>query len=280
VRPEGLIADDGEVVFEVMPDATYLVSLTGAGHPFRPVEVYVPLGSSRNEVTLNAEEPDPTGELLLSVTDLHAQPLTDRISIRIEDPLSGTPLLVKDRFWRDTWPLSLSLPTGSYRVVVDGAALIESHHGTLMDGRAHGRFEETVDIIVGKPARLEARLPQGARLALRVNGKVREDDRRAVQDRWPLDEDGVEYWAELASTALVANSRWPVPVKFRYEMTGTSAAGTHLRSCLALETEGVSEILPAGRFQLVGRLPGGRTMSVPVELVDGQTTKAELVFAD
>jgi hypothetical protein len=75
--------------------------------------------------------------------------------------------------------------------------------------------------------------------------------------------------------ALERHGRWPCAVRFRYHH---SLIGEGLRGSVALGAEATSELLPAGRFTLHARMPGGRVASAPVELVDGRTTEITLRF--
>jgi hypothetical protein len=49
-------------------------------------------------------------------------------------------------------------------------------------------------------------------------------------------------------------------------------------SSLPLGTEALSTVVPTGSYTLQARLPGGRVASMPVTLLDGQTSSAVLTF--
>ncbi len=57
----------------------------------------------------------------------------------------------------------------------------------------------------------------------------------------------------------------------------TLPAGARLHVRLA-GSEAPSEVLPAGRFRVEARLPGGRVVLRTVVLVDGETTAVDLSF--
>lgn len=247
--------------------------------PWSPVEVLVPEGSSRVEVTVTAQEPAGLGMVMVLAHDTSGAAVERAIAIRIEDLDTGAPLLVRDSFYCVTWPYRIDLPAGSYRLVVEGAASIENMHGTVMRAREHGRFETIARVLEGRETMVEAVLPEGARVHVRLAGTVDEEDRKAIRARVSdLDEESLEEWARMARLALLADGRWPEPIWFRWELTGTSAAGTHLTSELALGSDRTSELLPAGRFTIEARLPGGRAVTRPVLLVDGVTTEVDLTF--
>jgi len=108
---------------------------------------------------------------------------------------------------------------------------------------------------------------------VRVVGEPSAEDRAAVRA------DGVseplqERRSRRAEIRLAGGSQWPRPVGFR----GRAHFAGSLVSFLDLGTDDASEILPAGRFTLLARLPGGRVAAAPVVLVDGVTTDVELVF--
>lgn len=140
-----------------------------------------------------------------------------------------------------------------------------------------GRFEIDVFIAADRTTPIDACLPAGARIDLTLRGAAGPEDVQALGRAWPgMDEEAVELFSKNAEIRLLAADRWPCPVSFRYEITGSSAAGTHLRSELPLGARQISEIVPAGRYVLEARLPGGRVAATPVTLKDGETAVVTL----
>ena len=274
--PQGEPLADACRSFEVHPGSEYLVGILGGPGAWHPKRVLVPEYGGRVDVTLTLGEARELGTLSLTVTDATG-PLTDDIVVRIEDPDTGLPMLSKDRFYRETWPLELRLPSGSYRLAVEGAPSMDSHHGTLFSHAAHGRFEVELSITPGGITAIAAHLPAGARIDLKLEGEAKQADTQAVVDRWGNQTpETLDYWARRAQIRLVSADRWPRPVEFQFEMTGSTAAGTHLGPHLPIGTQQTSELVPAGRYTLEARMPGGRVASVPVTLVDGETLSVTL----
>ncbi len=210
----------------------------------------------------------------MTVHDGEGAAVQSELAIRVEDSGTGTPLIVRHFFDRETWPYRLELPEGRYRLVVEGKARVGEQHGMVWAARGHGRFATTIHVVAGRDTMVQATLPKGARVHVRLTGKEREEDREATGASMPdwrfrlFDEnDG----PERASLALFTDGGWPEPIRFRI-------GGKFLTSELALGSEQTSEILPAGRFRVEARLPDGRVVSRTVVLVDGETTAVDLSF--
>ncbi len=267
----------GEFVFEVPAGRSYRVGLLGGDQPWAPLEVSLPEGSGRVDVRLVAAAAVPSGSLLVDVTTADGTHVSD-VAIRIEDPRTGIAIVDRDELYDAGWPQGFSLPEGDYRVVVDAKPQVDDHHGVLYAERAAGRFEGYVRVSRDQTARLTGTLPAGARLAVRVSGAASEADRAAIRDFYRGFSVGWPNWEERfparVQLVLRAEGRWPVQVEFLEKEFHDS----RLTPFLALGADGVSQILPAGRFTLEARLPGGRVARAPVELVDGQTTEVALAF--
>jgi hypothetical protein len=197
--------------------------------------------------------------------------------VRIEDPRTGMPLVAEDRIWEIQWPLRFQMPEGEYRVVVEGAPSVEFFRRTLGTPRSGGRYVETLRVPRGATVEVQARIPEGARVRLSVRGEVRPEDVAAFAQRHPrADKEYATFWTGRASVVLIADSGWPESVQFTYEEAGTSAPGTHLTGTIPLGVPSVSQVLPAGRFRLEVRMPGGRIASQEVVLAAGQVTDVAL----
>lgn len=271
-------AGEGEFVFEVDEERTYLVGVFGGATSSDLREVFVPLGAGRIEVVLTIGAKAP-GTLAISVEDSAGTPvpsLMSGIALRIECATSRLLLVFKDFFNRDPWPQVFELPPGPYRVVVEGAPTM-GYHGTLLSARKLGRYETLVDVRPDATQEVTARMSEGARLRLALEGQARDED-RAAWSGLVVDDEVVASWAEQAEVVLLPEGGWPVPVQFRWEVTGSTAEGTRLVSSLSVGSEDTSEVLPAGRYRLQARLPGGRVATTEVVLRDGETTAASLTF--
>jgi hypothetical protein len=268
-----------EFVVEVEEGRRYLVGWAGSAQPWRPTEVEVPEGAGRVEVTLTLAPDAPAGEIAVSAFDAE-QSMATQVAIRIDDPITGLPLVNRASFYEKPWPQTFAVPAGEYRVVVEGAPIIEFWHGRLWGPRTLGRFETLVRVVAGQTSSVTAQLPQGAKMHLVLSGNVREDDREAQRGQSFYGEDGIEYWASRATLTLVPPSGWPELPEFTFVIKGSSAAGTHLTSQLPLGSDEVSQVLPAGRFRLEARMPGGRVASKEIVLVDGATTDVALEIPD
>ncbi len=266
----------GTMVFDVTEARSYRVGLIGGNSSWHPLTVDVPFGSGRIDVTLTAASA-PLGTLVVRAEDPEGAKVR-RIHIRIEDELDGAPLLVRKPMYEAESTQSFRLPEGSYRVTIDSVPMTDSQHGALMIPAAFGRYEEQVRIVRDASTEVTARLPKGARLQLKVPGEVLEVDRTALHDLHPTWTYGgpIDGWAGRVNLWLCSDGHWPIPVAFTYVMSGSSAAGTHVGDWIPIGTEATSQLLPAGKYRLVGRMSGGRSGELDVVLVDGETTAATL----
>jgi hypothetical protein len=265
-----------EIVFEVEENRGYEVGWVGGSQTWRPSEVLVPKGAGRIEVTLTAQAGTPMGTILVSAFDPEQAPVFSNIAIRIEDPSTGTPLVERNFFYNKPWPQPFEVPAGEYRVTVEGAPGCDLFHGTLQSPRPSGRYQVLVRVEPGRESTVSAYLPKGAKVHLILAGEVQEEDREAIRLQFAGMNYELEYWANCANLTLLPPEGWPQPATFTMVMTGSSAAGTHLTSALPLGSDSISQILPAGRFRLEARMPGGRVASKDVVLVDGETTEVAL----
>lgn len=270
----------GDVSDDVSDGRRLVIGLIGAGVPWKPVEARVPVGASRIEVVLTVPGRKPTGEVALTVFGPDGTALVRKLEIRFQDEVTGFPLLGRNSFYRSPWPQVFELPAGDYRLVVEGDASIDSHHGTLMSPRECGRFETLVRIRSGQRVEIQANLPQGARVKVHLRGAVLEKDREAIRLEYPDSSVSIDYWSRRAELELRGEGDWPQPVYFTDDemFAGTSAAGTHRTPWLALGSTDTSGILSAGDYVLRASMPGGRVVTRSLTLVDGQTTEVTLSF--
>jgi len=277
-KPHG----DGAWLFELEEDRRYLVGLRGGGQPWEPEEIHVPWGSTEEyRVERVVRDEARSGTLVLTALDATGQPIED-VAVQIEDPDTGIPLLRLDTSWpftRIEWPLELELPLGTWRVVVDGAPR-RGGHGDFLWARTTGSFEDSVDVVPGLEARVEARLDRGATLRVEAMGVSDEGDRAGVkpEDR-RASPDRLAWWASRAALTLHRPGRWPVPVDVLTDLEyGVRLGRVGLLPSVALGSRSTSELLPPGCFTLRASLPGGRVVTAPVLLVEGETTDVRLEF--
>lgn len=264
--------------FEHLEPGRYVVGIQARDAAWEPRVVLV-RADEWTEVELPCTTPPERGTLVVDAT-LASGARSDALAVRVEDAATGVELLAQAGFaWRASWPATFELPAGRYRVVVEGEADIEDWHGTLLRERGAGRVEELVTVEPARETRVEARVPGGARVELTVHASIGERERDAFlarsgdQGAWNLD-----VFSHRATLELRRADRAPLPVEFRWDLEGTSAAGTHLASALPVETTQVSELLPAGTFTLVARLTSGRSVERAIELVEGATLEVVLAI--
>ncbi|MFN0009252.1 MAG: carboxypeptidase-like regulatory domain-containing protein [Planctomycetota bacterium] len=265
-----------EFVFEVVEGRSYQVGLIGGSQVWRPQEVLVDPGATRVEVTLTATANAPMGRISVSAFDPEGSPLFSNLSVLIADPTTGTPLVWREPLSDNPWPQKFELPEGDYRVVVEGAPTTDFFHGTLSVPAPWGRREVIVHVAAEKESVISAELPRGAKLHLVLKGTVVDADRDAIRRQFAGMNYELEYWANRAHLMLFPPQGWPQPAVFTMELTGSSAAGTHLTSELPLGSDSTSQLLPAGCFRLEARMPAGRVASKDIVLVDGATTDVSL----
>lgn len=277
VVPEGLAEWGGESrpiessvvgdarVFQVVAGRRYQVGLVGGAEPWRPVAVVAAPG--RVEVGLRRSPELGTGTVTIDATDADGAPLTKAFELRVEDPESDVVVQRWTSSYRfASWPRTLTLPTGTWRIAVEGHAVLDGMHFTLSERRTLGRFETLVRVREGETHAIHATLPAGARLRLTLAGVAKAEELQP--DRLWVRPERVAY----VTLALHQQGRRPVPVLFEHDTPFAP-----LQPFLALGTTADSDPLPSGRWTLEGRL-GERIARTTVDLVDGATTEATLRF--
>lgn len=268
----------GVVAFERLAPGRYVVGLLARDAAWEP-QIVVVSADAWTEIELPCMTPPVMGTLVVDAKHSGgARP--DTFAVAIEDVATGVELLARETFaWEANWPQRFELPAGRYRVIVEGVAEFDDYHGTLMQARSSGRVEHEVAVEPARETRLSASVPVGARMTLTVHAGIGERECAAFLARFgDQGAYNLEYFSHLATLELRRPGRAPLPVDFRWEMTGSSGAGTHVRSALRVETTQVSELLPTGRFTLVARLTSGRSVERTVELVEGATLAVELAI--
>lgn len=280
-RLEGRADGRGTYVYPVEDGGRFRVGLVGGTQAWRPVDVDVAPAAGCVEVVVVASREDVRGTLSIVIRDPQGRTVTGACSIRIADVEDGTTLIRDDMTLGGSTPRVHRLPEGRYRVVIRGEAYVDDHHGTVMRPTATGSVEHGVEIVRGQTTDLLAELPVGARIRLKLTGDLSPADSQAVVEAHPPGTTfggGVELFAARARTFLVRPHRRPIPVIWPWELRGSSGAGTHLGTWVALGDEVTSDPVPSGEYELVARLPGGREARAYVRLVDGVTTEVALAF--
>jgi hypothetical protein len=196
---------------------------------------------------------------------------------------SGAPLLARDLF-REDYPFPLRIPTGSYRVVAEGKALVDSIHGYVYTPRAFGYAEAVASLGVGEERGVRLVLDDGARLEVTLAGRASDADVEAVRtgNSWLRKPGRVDELAARAASAelwLERPGRRPECVVFlELAEKGSDSEGQHQIRDWPLGAAHRSEILPSGSAVLVARLPAGRERRIELDLRAGTTTPVTLEF--
>ncbi|MEM8713867.1 MAG: hypothetical protein AAGG01_23230, partial [Planctomycetota bacterium] len=178
-------------------------------------------------------------------------------------------------------PHRFRAPPGSYRLVAEGTPTVDSYHGQLFQGRAFGRAERLVELSLAAPSAATLWLSPGGYLRLNIEGSTVPEDRAAVLAEEPIYgrtelSDALTQAARGVRLTLVGPESAQEPIYRAVQMMGYPS----LTSSWDLGTTGTSEMLPQGRYQLVGRTRSGRVAKVSVVIEPGTTTEATLSFSD
>jgi hypothetical protein len=275
--PREVETPDGQRVFDLEADGVYRVTLASGDVATVSRRVVVPPGAERIEVEL-AVVPRASGWLAVDVVIADAHPSSVPPRVRVEDPVTNAIVATVDADFASTTN-PLALPEGRHRVAIEGYALtpFPAHPRPADRG---GRVEAVVDVVRDETTIVCARLPEGARIRLRVVGLGPEGSLPPVAALVPGDLATV--WIDLSSADrarldrleafLLDDERAPVRAAF---FDADPSEPTTRAPDPGARTSG---LLPAGRFVLLARLADGRSARAPVELVDGATTAVVLTF--
>ncbi len=285
-----LVADrvgEGEFLVDVEPGSVVDVGLIGEGIPWRSRRVALPQGGGRVDVELVLPEPTSTGVLVLHVLDRRGEAPQGPVRVRVEEPGTGAVLFESTASARQgSLEKRAVLPTGRYLLRVDGLASRSFWHGTVTGSRSHGSAERVVDVEPGREQQVTLQLNAGSRLAVTVVGNPGGPSNSASASVSWMGPGAralrqVYFGEPTLSVALRLEheARWPEEVFFlREAKQGTSAAGLHLLSTLALGEEATSELLAPGDYTLVAVGPDGRERRQAVSLVDGETLAVRVLL--
>jgi hypothetical protein len=276
---EGTWCDAGISVFEVEQDREYMIGVLGGEQAWDPVRVHIPPDATRTEITLAEPARSPMGRVSLNVRDASKKVVTDDISLKLEDPGSGFPVVSVARFDAAEWPVEFDVPVGRYLLSVEG---LDGRAECMYDLPAHrstGSWEELVEVLPNRKLEVAARLSQGAHFTLRIEGRPTDADRQATRERFPsLLDEFVEAESRLVSLTLEREGRWPRGVRLKEEWADGTTYGPILGSELAMGASATSQASSPGRYRLIGTSLSGRTASTEIVLVDGEATSAVLTF--
>ncbi len=191
-------------------------------------------------------------------------------------PLNGGSQIANTRFLRSR--LRVDLPPGPYRVVAIGGSPgggcgFDSH-----EPRRLGRSEKVVQVFEDKLTEEKIEIGVGGFLEIDLKGHAVAND-RLVTLRDLTIPPGNWYGPGLRSSRpelhLVARDGRKEEVSW-YPQSGHSNRGAEIYWPFGESHR--SECLPTGTFQLIARMPGGRTAQAEVSIQSGKTTKVTLRF--
>ena len=265
-------------VFEVDDDRRYLVGALGGGFDGRMALVDVPPGSGRVEVVVRRPPRCVLGSVAVTLAsegrELRGEGGEPEFRLWLEHVETCAVLLTRYEYLRET-RVTFDVPPGRYRLVATGAPSVDHHHGTLLRPRTLGRVEAEVEVVSDTTAEVGLDLGPGGSLAVSLTGEARDEDVRAVRERFPgVSAEWLETLSRSASLSLLRGNRRPEAVLRQARDRGSY--GPHLCEDWPLgETHG-SEILPAGNYVLLARMPGGREARASVAITAGETTDVRL----
>jgi hypothetical protein len=176
-------------------------------------------------------------------------------------------------------PFTFELPVGRYRASVEGRAG-SGFHGNIPSPRRLGRDESTVVA--------QLNLQPGGTLEVTLRGEADHSDLAVTEARH-----GGPFMLRNRFDPIAASSRAFMYLSkpqhrnvivhwgnecLSYGAYGSYGRGPRLDPEWPLGETNTSRVLPAGLYQLTARLPGGRELSIPIDLRSGALTEIELSF--
>lgn len=271
---------------DVPPGKTYVLQVVGGSFLGEPQWISVGDDLGVRQATVRAAPSAPFGSLTVQARagshQLEADYPEPDFELYLADLESGLPLI--DRAPWEKGDKTFTVPPGQYRVVLQGRASIDSHHGTLISRRSYGRVERVVSIASGQVQEEEWTMEPGGFLSVSVEGHGNAKDWEALLANHPSvsreDPEWVE-WSQRVRLRLHKPQFPSEPVYFAAVWgEGTSAHGTHLYEEWPFGKEAKSEMLPTGTFTLWASTWGGRTVTQEVTIRQGETTPVRIVIPD
>lgn len=276
---------DGRWYFAATDGERYRASALGEFHRWEPRTIELGGLGAATPIRLRLPEALPSGEVRVTVTGPDGGELDDGYRVHIVDQASGVPVAgpAEVDWLRPRRSIAFRLPKGRYRAVAD--AQPEQAFCSPMGPRPWGRGVQEFEIVGAETTTLTLQLRAGARVDLELIGSIDGADLEAIRRRrHPQGHDPDRIWREeaaLAGITLQRDGALPIPVPFRFGLDGEiglEACTLYESHGFPLNRRGVSERIPAGGYDLVAELIGGRRVSCPVTLVDGETTRVRLRF--
>lgn len=255
-------------VFEVTPGETYAVTVIGgpfAGPP-QVVSFDAQTRTRRVEVRAHEEMKEAKLEVCVEIAGVERSGRETEgpfFQVAIEDPLTGLRFVTRER------ASTFKLPPGMYSVVLEGRSQLSPCYASIREARTMGRTERIVELAPHGKHKLTVPLEVGGTVSILVEGEPSDEDiYRAQRMCSSIHSPGAQIWFERAGAA-------PESV---YSIDRDSLYGDLLSPKWALGHRQTAEVLPAGPGILVARLPGGREVRQPLEILSGETHEVELTF--
>ena len=281
---------DGGVIYEpeYSPPTNVAVLLIGGAQAPQYREVPLTTGTS----TVTFEPAAPAGLGIVRFELAASQGTLDSSNHRLWiEPLDFRfPLLQDNPSYPFKPHLSMQLPAGRYRAVLEGRTKIENQHGTVHGSRTLGRAELEFEVVAGTTLPYSIEVRPGGVLEVTLEGKFDASDREAVlndktgwyQPKSDAPADIEAFVADRGAQVLLTlhhPDRNPETLYFLRKFTESgSFNGTHVWPELKLGETAKAEMVPAGDYELVAELPGGRTWRGRVQVREGEELKVSISF--
>ncbi len=279
-------SEGGTFFSEISPGNDYAVQVIGGPFQGKVQVIHAPADGTSIKLDVVAGASAPFGKLHVIPKrrghNIGKAKWRMDFGLWVADVETGVPLL--------TWPMVAEgtgvflLPEGKYRVVLEGRSMSDSHHGTLMQSRSAGRAEAIVHIESATENTIDLDMDRGGFLNITLKGKSTPADLAALRKQYKKTPEDTPWLIEAASKArltIYAPKFIPEPVKFAAEaMEGTPYTSTHLESRWPLGKTQKSEMLPAGTYELIATMPGGRELRKTIEIKPSGPEDLVLDFSD
>ncbi|MCP5020524.1 MAG: hypothetical protein GY930_02005 [bacterium] len=286
LRSPAFWSDNHALISEISPGAYYAVQVIGGPFQGHVQVIQAPADGAPIKLAVKAGDRKPLGKLRVNLKHrghkIVARKWFNDFGLWIADFETGVPLVTRIEFAQG--PPEFSLPEGKYRVVLEGRSLGDSHHGTLMQPRSAGHAEAIVRIESATEKNIELDMDRGGFLNITLKGESTPADLAALRRRYKQASEDSPWLLEAANKAhlkIFAPNFIPEVVKFKgRDMEGTPAEGIHIQSHWPLGKTQKSEMLPAGTYELIATMPGGREFRKTIEIKPSGPEDLVLDFSD
>lgn len=175
------------------------------------------------------------------------------------------------------------VPAGSYRIVVEGAPRFTRNcFGARISymSRKYGRAKKTVEVLAGKHNLKTVEVELGGFIAIDFRGAVNSKDRMAVLQTLSGDPSYLSDRVQESCQPKVHLNGSGAPNGALHWQLPPGVRNPWISDFWPLNETRTSGCLPTGTFELVARLPGGRSARSQVTIASGETTPVTLRFAD